>query len=291
MKFTSCIKGLKLLPAVFMVFGMGMAATAGAQIINILNDTATGTTADGTVFSADPNPSNPSTGSGVFSPFVRVQTGGSGGLQNGFNTDAQNHANFDTKTGTWTHSVLFGDLAVVSMGGHSFYELTLDANQVGPAGSVGNRITITDLQIYLGSDPNLANPEAVGSGPYHNGYTGTTFTSGAGGLLGLTPVWALDNPTNGDVSVVLQSSICDTPGKCGSGHGDMDLFIPTSLLPGSPTDHFVFYSEYAAANSGFEEWSVLSKPTEVPEPSTLLLIGSGMVALAAFERFLRRAGA
>ncbi len=279
------IKGLMLLSAAALAFGVG-AGTAGAQTINILTDTDTGTTVDGTFFSADPNPSLPSTGTGVFNPFVRVQTNGSGGLQNGFNTDAQNHANFDTKTGTWTHSVLFGSLTTVTMNGNSYYELTLDANQVGPAGSIGNRIDITDLQIYIGSDPNLANPEAVGSGPYGNGFTGTTFTSGAGGLLGLSPVWALDNGTNGDVTVVLQSSICDTPGKCGSGHGDMDLLIPTSLLGShAPTEYFVFYSEYAVANSGFEEWSVLSAPSQVPEPSTLLLLGSGFLGLAAYRRF------
>ena len=61
---------------------------ANASTITILDSGQTGTTNDGTVFLGDPNPTSPSTGTGVFQPFVRIQepTGGDG-LQNGFNTD------------------------------------------------------------------------------------------------------------------------------------------------------------------------------------------------------------
>ena len=66
-------------------------------------------------------------------------------------------------------------------------------------------------------------------------------------LLDLDPVWTLDNFTNGDVSVVLQASICDTPGQCGSGMGDLSVFIPTSqLLPLNPDDQFVLYTNTPA---------------------------------------------
>ena len=54
-------------------------------------------------------------------------------------------------------------------------------------------------------------------------YTGATFDGYPpptnNQLLGLDPVWTLDSSDNGDVTVVLQASICNTPGQCGSGKG------------------------------------------------------------------------
>lgn len=261
---------------------------ANATTINILDIGDSGTTTDGTRFEAASNPTLPSTGTGVFQPFVRVHQSTSGdGLQNGFNTDANgSNTNFDTKGGSdWTRSVLFSELGIID----GYYVLALDANQRGRSTSSRNRITITDMQIYVGSDPNLANPEAVGSGPYGNGYTGTIFDSTDNGLLGFAPVWTLDSATNGNVDVILQASICDSNGQCGSGHGDLYVSIPQSRFSGSPTDHFVLYTEYSGANSGFEEWRFYDTP-RVPEPGTLLLVGTGLVGLGLFRRRRRVIG-
>ena len=48
-----------------------------------------GTTPDGTTFLANPEPTMPSTGTGVFQPWKRVQKhgAGQGALQSGFNSD------------------------------------------------------------------------------------------------------------------------------------------------------------------------------------------------------------
>ncbi len=265
---------------------------AEAATIEILDIGDTGSASDGTIFVGDPAPTAPSTGTGVFEPFVRIQraSNGGGGLQNGFNTDAKDpDINFDTKDGSdWTRSVRFGELGLVTRGGSSYYVLQLDANQDGSATSAKNRITITDMQIYIGSDPDLANPEATGTGVDGTGYTGTPFGDVASnGLLGLTPVWALDSAANGDMSVVLQASIWDTPGQGGSGHGDLAVYIPSALLSGAPDDFFVLYTEYDKANDGFEEWR-FGPGAQVPEPGTLLLLGSGLAGLAAWGRRSRK---
>ena len=136
----------------------------------------------------------------------------------------------------------------------------------------------------------MANPEATNTGIDGTGYTGTLFDPGPGTdnkLLDLVPVWTLDSLTNGDIDVVLQASICDTPGQCGSGKGDLRVLIPKSLLgPLKPFDFFVFHSEYSGANSGFEEWAFRDDlfPPTIPEPSSLALFAFGLAGLGLMAK-------
>ncbi len=269
------------------LLAMGLyAIEAGATTIDILDIGDSGTTSDGTIFTASPNPTNPSTGTGVFEPFVRIQEPSkhSDGLQNGFNTDA-NHPqiNFDTKDGSsWTRAVQFGELGVID----GYYVLSLDANQTSCSTCADNQITITQMEIFIGAG--LSDPEASHTGISNTGYSGTLFDGISTGdkLLGLSPVWSLNGATH-DWDILLQASICDTPGQCGSGHGDLDVLIPMSLLSGLGTDNFVLYTEYSGANDGFEEWRFNSAPS-VPEPGTAALLLAGLPALGLFRRLRLR---
>lgn len=271
----------------FIVVVAALPVSASALTISILDIGDTGTTADGTVFNADPNPSEPATGTGVFEPFVRIEATGNtdspGTLQNGYNTDTgEPGTNFDTKGGShWTRSITLGEIGLVERDGIIYYQFILDANEEGRAGSEANQIDITDVQIYLGSEELFANPENSVLG----GYTGTAFDSTDNFLLGEAPVWTLDSAINGDVTVILNASICDTPGQCGSGHGDMEMLIPETLFDGLDTDYLVFYTEYERAgrpSGGFEEWSTKSAATPIPEPSAALIFGLG--ALLVYSR-------
>ncbi len=280
---TASILKAALITALVAVGAVGV-GSAQAQLINIWCTatepcgSSSGTTADGTIFEAEANPTTPSTGTGVFQPFVRIQD--STGTQSGYNTDTgEPDINFDTKAGIWTHSVLFGDLGTVDIGGLSYYQFSLDANENGSAGSDANKIDLTAIQIFLG-DATLMTPESTG------GYTGTQFDGSAADnqLSGFSPVWSLDNATNGDVTVNLQASICDTAGQCGSGKGDLNVFILASLIQGAPDDYFVFYTEYDNVGSGFEEWRYLAKSVQVSEPGTLALLGLGLAGLIAARK-------
>ncbi len=264
---------------------MANAQAVPTQQINILCTAtepcgqSTGTTLDGTIFEAEANPTMPSTGTGVFKPFVRIQD--STGTQSGYNTDAPNNdPQFDTKSGPWTHSVLFGDLGTIDIGGSSYYQFSLDSNENGSATSLLNQIDLTEIQIFVGGS-NLMIPEN------HGGYLGTQFDDGTlfdNTLAGFTPVWTLDNAINGDVTVTLQSSICDTKGQCGSGKGDLNLFILESMITGSPDDYFAFYTEYDQVGSGFEEWKYLAKSSSVPEPGMVALLAVGLLGMVVIRR-------
>jgi hypothetical protein len=252
------------------------------------------TTADGTVFVAEANPSVPSTGTGVFEPFLRTQEPSNkkaDGFELGFSTDTgEPDINFDTKNGSsWTKAIQVGDLSAVTT-----LDFALDANQNGPVGSAANLIFLTDVQIYIESDPIFATPEVSGIGVDGTGYTGTIFDNSDNSLLGVGPRWSLDNADNGNVTVVLEAAICgeaDTiPGQCGSGHGDMVMSILLSeinLTGVSATDYLVFYTEFRLGNDGFEEWK-RAPGVPIPEPNSALLfaIGGTMVG-GSIRRFNR----
>ena len=283
----------------------------GDQRIDILDIGDSGATNDGTIFQANPNPTEPSTGTGVFQPFKRVQrgtgtcnnmdcisvNGQNVATENGFNTDAVNNAtNFDIVSGSWTRSVMMSELKITN----GFIELQLDANQNGAAGSDTNKLVISDMQIFIAADNPPTTPFAAPedgpnpNGVENSGYTGTIFDPSDNSLLGLAPAWQLDSGINGNVDILLQASICETPGQCGSGMGDMSVFIEVADLGTfSDTDQFVFYTEYLYVNDGFEEWRFGvndgGNTGVVAEPGTLAIFGIGVIGLGWARRRKRAA--
>ena len=89
--------------------------------------------------------------------------------------------------------------------------------------------------------------------------------------------------------MILQSSICETAGQCGSGKGDLSVLIQTAALGTfGMNDYFVFYSEYGSAEAGFEEWQFRDAPGVVPLPPALLLLSTAIAGLAGFAGMRRR---
>lgn len=70
----------------------------------------------------------------------------------------------------------------------------------------------------------------------------------------------------------------------GSGSGDMFAYIPSSLFTGGT--YVYLYSQFGtnfANNDGYEEWAAVRGTAAVPEPASLLLLGSGLAGLGLWS--------
>jgi len=237
-------KPLMPLAAVIGVIAIAAAVSAlvsdsGTVDVQVANDTqcASGTTTAGALVDYIGNncSSLGAAGSGVFQSFVRVQ---GSPTESGYNTDNAT-LEFDTKAGSFTHSILVSNIPVINVGGQNYWELFADVNETNSTA----QISLNDLQVWFTTNASI---------------TGYPFASPAEKVYDFA----------GDVL------INDVNG--GSGQADLRYRIPLSgiTIPSgcgygdsSCTTYFVLYSKWGTTSAtfnsdgGFEEWKVKSYPT------------------------------
>jgi len=265
---------------------MCVAPRAWASGCNLYTTSSTCTFNAGVYDVVGPHP----TGTGVIDSFLRVQQKGA---EEGFNTGARpmlcDGRTCDDKTDpNFTRNLLSSTVPIVTIGGQQYREFFLDINE--PAGGTQNFLTLDQVEIYVSNTASLT--------------THTSGPPGYGTLTGATKVYDMETGS-GDNWVNLDYLLVGG----GSGYGDMVLYVPNSAA--FATNQYVYlYSEFGCggtftaslscgngnntkyqSQAGFEEWWVPGSTTTtgtaaVPEPGTLLLFGSGLMAIA--QRYRRR---
>jgi hypothetical protein len=220
------------------------AANCDVQVTN-KNGTALCTTTAGAKvrYIGDSNQTFGSSGTGTFNPFVRLQ---GSPTEAGYNTDGTTE--FESKVGTWTHSILVSEIPVRTEDGcSSCWELFVDIND-----SNNNKvISLNDMEIWFSDDPDLT------------GYDQFT---------GFSAIKQYDFAGNIMINDVNQ----------GSGRGDLRYMVPRTgiTIPpncnyGNPLceTYFVLYSKWGTtsgfpSDGGFEEWKVKVYPPAVATTAT-----------------------
>jgi hypothetical protein len=219
------------------------------------------------------------TGTGYIDPFLRVQKND---VEEGFNTDygspfdpvGAHQPPLDDVSSIWTHDLKLSTLAVRNVGGVDYYVFRCDINE--PNGGGANLLSLDEMRLYTSA--------TGGFGTY------------AAMTAGSTLRYDMDAVTDQDVYL-------DYSLNSGSGQEDFEVLVPTSKFAGAATtDYLYLYCKFGAtggalaagyggadfqSGDGFEEWREIlgpGSPPGVPEPTTMLLLGGGLLGMLAARR-------
>ena len=232
------------------------------------------------------------TGTGFIDPFLRTQRDGTTGnpsdntastYSSAWNTDARHQDGvdgFNDFDHSWTSALELSDvnmnLMVPGTNLRDYALFSVDINQAANQGS--NLLSLNQLAFYnCDSNDYIALTPAEGCTEFLDVFAGTTdfvnfnYLLHSGSGAGDIDIYVPDSGFTGEYIALLDGW------GCGSGAG-----IPSAYRCNVPN--------IIGDNDGFQEWwrtTSVPQPT-VPEPASLLLLGSGLSAAAVARRRNRK---
>lgn len=186
---------------------------------------------------------------GTIDPFLQIKSKGN---EAGYNTDGRgyNFNRFDMLSNSTTQSLLLDTLATVNIGGTDYRQFVLDLNEKDCGRYNQGAIQLTDLKIYLGSDPDTL-----------------IKNTGQLGALG-TLVYSLDTTGRKGKDNTVKMKDWNTSG------GDYLVSIPDYLFDAAfnGNNPYVYvYSAFCDTNGSYEQWSAISVAASITQPTPIPL--------------------